>query len=359
MIEENKNKYIELYFRMVEMMKNDWLKQFSNENTRRQYENALEQFEDYVGVSLETYVEGLEEGDFWKDLQGFWESLSDKAPKTQNNRVRVVKLFFQDHGIKISDNEWSKFRRRRMKASRPQTQDRAGSKEEWRKIIVNMSSPQGRALYLTLLSTGARVGEILQIRKEDLDLESNPARINLRAEYTKGGVGDRTIFLTEEAEIALKEYLEWRKGKKTSSGLSYDETDKVFPFSNQNARQILYSALERAGLDSRDRNTGRREIHTHSTRKFFRSNCRLGEALTHAIMGHREYLDQSYLRVDPDRAAREFQKNMDNLKIFEGEERNETSKEMKVKALKSILEERGISEDDLDELGKLLNQNTE
>ncbi len=341
------------------MMKNDWLAQFSNQNTRRQYENSLEQFEEYVGVSVKTYVEELEEGDFWEDLQGFWESLSDKAPKTQNNRVRVVKLFFQDHEVEISDNEWSKFRRRKMKSSRPQTQDRAGSKGEWRKIIMNMSSPQGRALYLTLLSTGARVGELLEIRVDDLDLESNPARINLRAEYTKGGVGDRVIFLTDEAEVALKEYLEWREGKNTSAGVSYDETEEVFPFSAQNARQMLYSALERAGLDSRDRNTGRRKIHTHSTRKFFRSNCRLGEALTHAIMGHREYLDQSYLRVDPQQQKKKKKKSMDNLKLFESEKKEEISNELKASALKSILEERGISEEDLGKLGKLLDQNIE
>ncbi|KXB04911.1 hypothetical protein AKJ50_01910 [candidate division MSBL1 archaeon SCGC-AAA382A13] len=338
-------------------MKNEWLAQFENENTKRQYEISLKQFEEHVGETVKTYVEDLEWGDFWEDLQGFWKSLSDKAPKTQNNRVRVVKLFFQDHGIEIPDSEWSKFRRRRMKASRPQTQDRAGKKEEWRKIIMNMSTPQGQALYLTLLSTGARIGEILQILKDDLDLESDPGRINLRAEYTKGGVGDRIIFLTDEAELAIKQYLDWREGKKNSAGVSYDETSKVFPFTQQTARKMLYSASERAGLDMKDRNTGRREIHTHSTRKFFRSNCGLGEALTHAIMGHREYLDQSYLRVDPDRAAKEFKKNMGNLKIFESEENEEITTKLKVRALKTMLEEKGVSNEEMDELGKLLSQN--
>ncbi|MBS3815416.1 MAG: site-specific integrase [Hadesarchaea archaeon] len=296
-------------------MKSEWLNQFGNENTKRQYEISLKQFEDFLSVSVNEYIKGLEWEDFWRDLQEFWESLSDKAPKTQNNRVRVVKLFFQDHGVEIPDSEWSKFRRRKMKASRPQTQDRAGKKSEWRRIILNMASPQGRALYLTLLSTGARVGEILQIHVDDVDFDSDPARIRLRAEYTKGGVGDRVVFLTHEAEAALRNYLEWRKGKKSASGKKYDRTSRVFPFTQQTAREMLYNALDRAGLDSRDRSTGRREIHTHSTRKFFRSNCRLGEALTHAIMGHQEYLDSSYLRIDPDRAAREFKKNMNNLQI--------------------------------------------
>ncbi|KXA94833.1 hypothetical protein AKJ65_03315 [candidate division MSBL1 archaeon SCGC-AAA259E19] len=321
---------------MLEKMKNEWLSQFENENTRKQYRVTLDQFEDFVQESVSSYLEGLEWEGFWEDLQGFWKNLSDKAPKTQNNRVRVVKLFFKDHGIEIPDPEWGKFRRRRMRASRPQTQDRAGRKEEWRRIILNMASPQGRALYMTLLSTGARVGETLQIRIDDIDFDSDPARINLRAEYTKGGVGDRTVFLTDEAESMLKNYLEWRRGKKNAAGVAYDEVEEVFPFTQQTAREMLYNALDRAGLDSRDRRTNHREIHTHSTRKFFRSNCGLGEALTHAIMGHREYLDSSYLRVDPDRAAREFKKNMHNLKLFGSEKRKrESQDEMNVGVIKT------------------------
>lgn len=338
-------------------MIDDWLEQFSNENTRRQYEIAVNQFKEHVGIPLETYLEEKSRVEFWEDLQDFWSSLSEKAPKTQNNRVRVVKLFFQDHGKEIPENEWSKFRRRKMRASRPQTQDRAGTKEEWRKIITSMSSPQGQALYLSLLSTGARVGEILQIRVEDLDLDSNPARINFRAEYTKGGVGDRIVFLTDEAEVAMKDYLKWREDKKSSSGVSYSETNRVFPFTSQNAREMLYNALDRAGLDYRDRNTGRREIHTHSTRKFFRSNCKLGEALTHAIMGHRKYLDRSYLRVDPDRAAQEFKDNMNNLRIFGKEDKDKVSEKLKLGSVQSALDEAGVSVEDLDKLTHLIQEN--
>lgn len=325
-------------------MKEEWLSQFENENTRRQYEISLEQFEKHIGQDLKNYCKNnLKWEEFWKDLKSFWKSLSDKAPKTQNNRLRVVKLFFNDHGVEIPDSEWSKFRRRRMKSSRPQTQDRAGRKDEWQKIILNMSSPQGRALYLTLLSTGARIGEILQTRTDDLDLDSDPARIHLRAEYTKGGVGDRIVFLTYEAETAVRDYLKWREGKTNAAGVSYDDTDELFPFTQQTARQILYNALERAGLDDRDRTTDRRKIHTHSTRKFFRSNCGLDEALTHAIMGHREYLDRSYLRVNPERAAAKFKNNMQNIEVLRTKTTEEKEESVESKILKKILKDKDFS----------------
>ncbi|KXA89975.1 hypothetical protein AKJ61_01700 [candidate division MSBL1 archaeon SCGC-AAA259B11] len=168
-----------------------------------------------------------------------------------------------------------------MDRERPVTQDRAGKKEEWREIITNMD-PLGRALYLALLSTGCRIGAMLSVRVEDLDLEADPARIHLRPSYTKAGLGDRTVFLTGEAEEHIRSYLDWRKGKKKSDGTDLD-TDRLFPIARSTAERKLHNAIERSSLDIRkDKETGIREIHTHSTRKFFRSNCGLGEALTKA-----------------------------------------------------------------------------
>ncbi|KXA98751.1 hypothetical protein AKJ39_00980 [candidate division MSBL1 archaeon SCGC-AAA259J03] len=180
-----------------------------------------------------------------------------------------------------------------------------------------------------------RIGETLQIKKDDLDLDSEPARINLRHEYTKNGESGRTVFLTDEAKEYLENYLEWRKGKKKGNGVPYDETDKVFPFSEENARGFLNRALEKTRLDDRDEETGRRKIHIHSTRKFFRFNCGLGDALTHAIMGHRRDLDRSYLRQNKEKAGRKFKEIAEpNLTIL-------TSKEGNVKQmvrLESILD---------------------
>ncbi|KXB06315.1 hypothetical protein AKJ52_02340 [candidate division MSBL1 archaeon SCGC-AAA382C18] len=140
-------------------VKEDWLNDFQNENTTAAYEIALRQFEDSIDNNLDEYLKELkkdkEEGrkKFWKDLKEFWKSLSDLAPKSQNNKVSAVKLFFKDHEINIPESEWSKFRRRKMRSNRPLTRDKAGTKEEWRKIINNIQRPPGKALFLALLST--------------------------------------------------------------------------------------------------------------------------------------------------------------------------------------------------------------
>jgi len=81
---------------------------------------------------------------------------------------------------------------------------------------------------------------------------------------------------------------------------------------------MLWEALRRAGLDQRDERTKRRLIHVHSTRKFFRSNCGLPDALVHALMGHTGYLDESYLRANLKRAGEEYRAiAIPRLTIFE------------------------------------------
>ncbi|KXA95693.1 hypothetical protein AKJ65_01005 [candidate division MSBL1 archaeon SCGC-AAA259E19] len=336
-------------------IKEEWLENFSNESTVKNYEIAIRHFEEFIDDNLDDYLQKLrnDEADgwkrFWEDLKDYWKSLSYLAPITQNNKVSAVKLFFEEHSIKIPESEWSKFRRRKMKPSRPITDDKAGSREEWRKIINNTVNPAGKALFLVLLSTGARIGEMLQVKTDDLDLDSEPARIHLRAEYTKKGISDRYVFLTNEAKEHLLNYLEWRRGRKKRNGEPYD-TERIFPFTRPNATKILKNAQEKAGVEEKDNKTGRRRIHIHSTRKFFRSNCGLEDALTHSIMGHREYLDRSYLRVNPDRAGKEFAKNMENLQVLEVGKTSETRlRETEISMLKASLIATGVSEGKIDE----------
>ena len=59
---------------------------------------------------------------------------------------------------------------------------------------------------MMLAATGMRATEALSIRIKDLDLESQPARLFVRGEYTKTRV-DRTVFLTEEIAQELEEHM--------------------------------------------------------------------------------------------------------------------------------------------------------
>ncbi|KXA92934.1 hypothetical protein AKJ64_01820 [candidate division MSBL1 archaeon SCGC-AAA259E17] len=337
-------------------VKDEWLQEFSSEATREKYDRALKNFaEGVIDGGLDCYLKEVRKSDtglkrVWDDMREYYERMSEYAPKTKNNRLKAVKVFFQDHDLAIPQSWWKKFRRRKMDENRPVTNDKAGKKKEWRKIITNMD-PLGQALYLTLLSTGCRIGAMLSVKVEDLDLDADPARISLRPSYTKEGIGDRTVFLTAEAEEHVKNYLEWRKGKKKSDGTDLD-TDRLFPIAKSTAGRKLQKAIDRSPLEiKKDKETGIHEIHTHSTRKFFRSKCGLGEALTKALMGHKEYLDRSYLRVDPDRAAEEFKNIEGNLTILEPEKARIERKtwESAIGTLEAALKAKGIRENEIDE----------
>lgn len=60
-----------------------------------------------------------------------------------------------------------------------------------------------------LASTGCRAGEALSVRNMDLDLDSSPAKVYLRGEYTKTKV-DRFVFLTTEMVRQLGLWLEYK-----------------------------------------------------------------------------------------------------------------------------------------------------
>jgi septin family protein len=67
-------------------------------------------------------------------------------------------------------------------------------------------------------------------------------------------------------------------------------------------------ACDRAGIGTKDNRTGRRIYHLHSLRKFFRTKIGLDIDLTNALMGHSQYFDASYLRLDQNKEVAEAYK---------------------------------------------------
>lgn len=327
-----------------------WLSEnFVSKNTKRIYKSALLRFHQRFGKirspeKLESAIK-----------QWIIELQETRTPKSINTYVAAVLSFYRDKGITLEPNSWRAIRKRLLPPAKPSTFDKAGTHEEWKKILSHMSLA-GRSLFLFLLSTGCRIGEALQLKVSDLDLDADPPRAHIRPEYTKGGYGGRIVFFTYEARNTIREYLNTKflVNKRMPKRIynpklhtyihprkSYD--DRVWDFNYSTAREMLIEALRRTSLDERDEVTGRKKIHIHSTRKFFRSNCGLPDALVHSLMGHTGYLDQSYLRTDPQKAGEEYKAiAIPRLTIFE---RSSTDK---LEILKLVARSLGISEGQVD-----------
>lgn len=294
-----------------------------SESTRRLYKYALQKFEGFIGEDIDSYAEDLDADTFKKDLEKF--VLKARVePTTLRFYFNYIRRFFERaKDIKLSDEVVEELREiGNFTGAKPRITDDAGTVQEWQNILREMSS-KGRSLYLFCLSSGVRLGEALQLRKQDFDFNDEVCpSARIRAEITKTGQ-PREVYFTFEARDEILKWLEQRKGGKKRGPFikgekRWDEFDRVWPFNDSTARSLLHNALEKTGLDDKD-SRGRYRIHPHSTRKHFRSRLRARSILVGALMGHKDELDRAYERIPKEDRKREYREHMNDLVIFERE----------------------------------------
>lgn len=295
-----------------------WLqREFESVNTQTTYRTGLKHFAKAAGIkSYEQYLMKSPE-EIESDIKKFTAYLGSRSPLTVRAYLQGVRVFLSDHEIVFNNGFWAKLRKRRkkLKRVRPLTRDRAPTRKQLRRIL-NYVDVKGRALFLFLASSGCRIGETVQLRIEDMNLEADPPEVFIRGPTTKNGVGERTVFFSYEARDAIKDWLAIKDHvKKRSKGEDFSGP-LVFPFTPLLARHIWKRALKKAGLYKKDKRTDRLILHVHSLRKFFRSKIGLELDYTHVLMGHLEYLDQSYRRIEKKDLAKAYLDNMDNVSIY-------------------------------------------
>lgn len=297
-----------------------WLTEFKKPTTRRSYLSSMRKFKKHLEIEdLGKYLKSSPNAT--ADIRKFLSSLDGRPSKSIMAYVAAVKVFFQDHGIEIGGNSWRKLRRRGFmpKRVRAETRDKKPTKEMLKKIL-NYMDIKGRAMVLFLVSSGARIGETLQLKQTDFDLEDDPPKVHIRAEYTKAEVGERTVFFSYEARDAIEDWLGIKDSIQKRSGGSY-AGPRVFNWSSFTARFMWNLACDKAGYSERDKHTKRRIYHLHSLRKFFRTKIGLDLDMTNALMGHAEYLDDSYLRLEEEgEIAQAYLEVMSNVSVYQVEE---------------------------------------
>ena len=150
-----------------------------------------------------------------------------------------------------------------------------------------------RTLAEVLLGTGARISEVLRLKRDDVDFEKGEAR-------TIGkGNKERRLFFTERSLEWLRRYLSRRSDKE--DGLFVTHGYPVRQFTYDNVKKLFWTATRRAGLKKRV--TPHILRHTMATTLLF-NGCPIGHIKE--LLGH-ERLDTTcryYLGLDM-RAAKE------------------------------------------------------
>lgn len=252
------------------------------------------------------------------DLQRFAASLNAARtpPKSAIFWLSIVKEFFKFSGVPVDDDLWRTVKRRGPKGRRARTQEATFDKGTIQKILPHMPL-LAKAVFLTLISSGMRVGECLQLALKDFHLDEEPARIAIPGHIPKNGE-PRITFISREAAAAIRDWLvvreDWmlsaanrNRGLLKHYGKEYmqkriEGDDRLFPVQASTVREGFVGALEKVGLDEKDPKTNRFKIHLHMCRKYFRTVMaqRIPLDAVELMMGHDGYLTDAYVRYTDD-----------------------------------------------------------
>lgn len=143
----------------------NWLEEeFKNKKTKLTYRSALCKFKKLMEIdNLGLYLDSSPK--IISDLKKFLINLDGNPSKTINTYVGAVKVFFRDHDMEVPEKQWRRLKKRGFfpKRVKAETQDRKPSKVELKRIL-NYMNIKGKAMVLFLASSGARIGETLQLK---------------------------------------------------------------------------------------------------------------------------------------------------------------------------------------------------
>jgi integrase len=159
--------------------------------------------------------------------------------------------------------------------------------------ILSIAKYHKKVFYLTLLSTGARPGEILQVKKQDFDFSNSRVKVTIHPEGVKTRTG-RSVYLTSEAARYVVPLL---KQKQDDDLVFAKHLDPLIAEKNESKTFSRY--CDNAGFTDRYHSNNYRKITLYSFRHFFFGKCAdiHREGYAHRMIGHGGYLPQ-YDRMD-------------------------------------------------------------
>lgn len=278
----------------------------------------------YDHLSLEYLNSERDVYDFGDDVRDFIRASSGLSPKTRGIYKSVVLSWLGENHVYLPQQLT-----RRLKAGgRAQTRDRIPTVEELRRILSHADLAM-KALILTLSSSGMRPGEALAITWDNVDLDRG--HVFIPAEITKTKEA-RDVFVSTECMEVLSEWRGYHSQYIAKvDAFTWQEDfvrnpDLVFPATYDSTRSKFTRILERTGLDEHDPTTGRRILHLHGMRKFFRTRLPQGGCpldVVELLLGHTGYLSDSYVRLTPEDLERAYREAEHELWIYRTKPINE------------------------------------
>ena len=313
-----------------------------SKNTVKSYKTRIHLFREFLreNYQIDEYdlLDSLNEKklDILKIFKEFviYLDKTGRSPRTIRLALSVNKGYLRSMGIKIDSDDLKQV----VKVPKiVKIREMPLDKEIISRLLRN-AKPKLQVVILVAVSSGMRIGEIVQLKISDVDFTANPVKVYLRGETTKTRES-RECFLTSEASNALKDYLKryhgWFEGIRDMQILERYVFSTIYrhrgPFIADSIIKTLQTELRELvrsipDLNVKDEN-GRQSIHLHSFRKFFRTivGNAVGRDFAEAIIGHGFYMDtyyqlsdekkkEMYLEVEPLLTISDFMVVEKNLK---------------------------------------------
>jgi len=190
--------------------------------------------------------------------------------------------------------------------------------------ILNSMRYEDKALFLCQLSSGLRIGELIQLRKRHLILDKDRIIVKLPAKLAKFNRA-RTTFFSKEAGVYLRTILRRIEDDDLIFGTS-DNVDAA-----EGVKQnLLRVHLNKVGLGKRYEDTGNYQINTHSFRAYFITKISRHDAnLAKFFAGQKGYLLQ-YDRMEDEEKLDLYLEFERDLLIFDLSRKDEEIKKLRI-----------------------------
>ena len=243
-------------------------------------------------------------------------------PKTIASYFSTLCTFFRSQGLKTNPDDV----RDLIRLPEIIQEIREPLTKEHLKLLLDYSKPDRKALYLTLLSSGMRIGEALSLRKIDFNLLSETIQITIPGRFTKTKQTHQT-YISSEAKEGLLRILE----KKQDDDLVFAKSENIMTVKMSEER-TFDNLRKRCGLIEKYFDSSRHKITIHSMRAFFHTQASIihDEQYANAMDGHQGYLMQ-YYRLSPDRRLELYQELEPSLLIYQHNDYNKSQKILQIK----------------------------
>ena len=240
-------------------------------------------------------------------------TIKKRHANTVKTYIKTIRAIFEEIGnIEIN----SRILAKRVKIPKAEEEEPEPFTKQQMRILLDRCSNQAKLKYMVLKDTGCRIGELVQIRKCDVDLSQKRIAVRVHAKYTKMKKA-KTAFITKETEPMFRILLKHKKDEELLFGTS---EDKYSAKGSEKAHFRYYRnelAKDYPEFGERYQSNNRHKKTVHSIRSYTATQCTraIDESWGHGYTGHKKYLDQ-YIR-DKDDYLEKFIRSENHLMIYE------------------------------------------